>query len=167
MAYIHLQEESPGIDPRKALEFLKQQPRIEFNELNEVFTYVVRGPCFAGMAADKQPELTFSNVPALRTYIRTNSTPLQGVPIKTLREALPAGGPISIAALEELETKGDLLIMRGLGGAEFKDVPLPALGQKNAFGVGITEGRNDRWKTAWWDDLKERGRTGKRLTQGE
>jgi hypothetical protein len=48
MAFIHLQEESPGIDPRKALEFLKQQPRIEFNELNEVFTYVVRGPCFAG-----------------------------------------------------------------------------------------------------------------------
>jgi transcription initiation factor TFIIE subunit beta len=106
-------------------------------------------------------------VPALRTYIRTNSTPLQGVVVKTLREALPAGGPISIAALEELEAKGDLMIMRGLGGTEFKDVPLPALGLKNAFGVGITEGRNDRWKTVWWDDLKERGRTGKRLTQGE
>jgi transcription initiation factor TFIIE subunit beta len=69
--------------------------------------------------------------------------------------------------LEELETKGDLMIMRGLTGQEFKDVPLPALGQKNAFGVGITEGRNERWKTVWWDDLKERGRAGKRLTQGE
>jgi hypothetical protein len=43
-AYIHLQEDSPLVDPRKALEFLKQQPRIEFNELNEVFTYVVSCP---------------------------------------------------------------------------------------------------------------------------
>jgi len=106
-------------------------------------------------------------VPALRTYIRTNSRPLQGVPVKTLKEALPAGGPISITALEELEAKGDLMIMRGLTGQEFKDVALPALGQKNAFGVGITEGRNERWKTVWWDDLKERGRAGKRQPQGE
>ena len=59
------------------------------------------------------------------------------------------------------------MIMRGLTGQEFKDVPLPPLGQKNAFGLGITEGRNERWKTVWWDDLKERGRTGKRLDQGE
>jgi transcription initiation factor TFIIE subunit beta len=106
-------------------------------------------------------------VPALRTYIRTNSTPLQGVPVKILKEALPAGGPISITALEELEAKGDLMIMRGLTGQEFKDVALPALGQKNAFGIGITEGRNERWKTVWWDDLKERGRAGKRQPQGE
>jgi transcription initiation factor TFIIE subunit beta len=111
--------------------------------------------------------LTFTNVPALRTYIRTNSTPLQGVPVKILKEALPAGGPISITALEELEAKGDLMIMRGLTGQEFKDVALPALGQKNAFGIGITEGRNERWKTVWWDDLKERGRAGKRQPQGE
>lgn len=59
------------------------------------------------------------------------------------------------------------MIMRGLTGQEFKDVALPALGQKNAFGVGITEGRNERWKTVWWDDLKERGRAGKRQPQGE
>jgi hypothetical protein len=41
-AYIHIQEASPLVDARKVLEFLKQQPRIEFNPLNEVFTYVVR-----------------------------------------------------------------------------------------------------------------------------
>lgn len=87
--------------------------------------------------------------------------------VKVLREALPYGGPISLNALDELEQKGDLMIMRGLTGQEFKDVPLPHLGMKNAFGVGITEGKNERWKTVWWDDLKERGRTGKRLDQGK
>jgi transcription initiation factor TFIIE subunit beta len=111
--------------------------------------------------------LTFTNIAALRTYIRTNSTPLTGVDVKVLKEALPAGGPISMSAIEELEAKGDLMIMRGLTGQEFKDVALPALGQKNAFGVGITEGRHERWKTVWWDDLKERGRAGKRQSQGE
>jgi len=40
-AYIHIQEASPMVDASKVLEFLKQQPRIEFNQLNEVFTYVV------------------------------------------------------------------------------------------------------------------------------
>lgn len=40
-AYIHTQEASPLVDVVKALEFLKQQPRVEFNQLNEVFTYVV------------------------------------------------------------------------------------------------------------------------------
>lgn len=40
-AYIHIQEASPLVDARKVLEFLKLQPRIEFNQLNEVFTYVV------------------------------------------------------------------------------------------------------------------------------
>ena len=89
------------------------------------------------------------------------------MPVKVLREALPPGGPISMQALEELEQKGDLMIMRGLTGQEFKDVPLPPLGKKNAFGLGITEGRNERWKTVWWDELKERGRTGKRLDLGE
>lgn len=29
------------VDVVKALEFLKQQPRVDFNQLNEVFTYVV------------------------------------------------------------------------------------------------------------------------------
>jgi hypothetical protein len=40
-AYIRVQEASPLVDVRKVLEFLKQQPRIEFNQINEVFTYVV------------------------------------------------------------------------------------------------------------------------------
>jgi len=40
-AYIHIQEASPMVDASKVLEFLKQQPRIEYNQLNEVFTYVV------------------------------------------------------------------------------------------------------------------------------
>jgi len=41
-AYIHTQEASPLVDASKVLQILKQQPRIEFNQINEVFTYVVR-----------------------------------------------------------------------------------------------------------------------------
>jgi hypothetical protein len=40
-AYIHIQEASPLVDASKVLQILKQQPRITFNQLNEVFTYVV------------------------------------------------------------------------------------------------------------------------------
>lgn len=40
-AYIHITDASPSIDGAKALEFLKQQKNIAFNQLNEVFTYVV------------------------------------------------------------------------------------------------------------------------------
>jgi len=40
-AYIHIQEASPLVDASKVLQILKQQPRIEFNQINEVFTYVV------------------------------------------------------------------------------------------------------------------------------
>lgn len=57
--------------------------------------------------------------------------------------------------------------MRALTGAEFKDVPLPKLGRKNVHGVKITEGRNDRWKAVWWDEIRERGRSGKRVDDGE
>jgi hypothetical protein len=38
-AYIHIQEASPLVDASKVLQILK--PRIEFNQINEVFTYVV------------------------------------------------------------------------------------------------------------------------------
>lgn len=40
-AFIHIQDASPHVDVRKALEFLKAQKNIEFNQLNEVFTFVV------------------------------------------------------------------------------------------------------------------------------
>jgi hypothetical protein len=40
-AYIHIQEASPLVDASKVLQILKQQPRIEFNQINEVFTFVV------------------------------------------------------------------------------------------------------------------------------
>lgn len=40
-AYIHIQDANPSVDVKKALEFLKQQKNVEFNPLNEVFTFVV------------------------------------------------------------------------------------------------------------------------------
>jgi hypothetical protein len=80
---------------------------------------------------------------------------------------LSAPGPPSLASLEALERTGEILIMRALTGQEFKDVPLPKLGRQNVNGLKITEGRSDRWRVVWWDDVKERGRAGKRLDDGE
>lgn len=41
-AYFHVQESSPSLDPRDVVELLKVQERVEFNAVNEVFTYIVR-----------------------------------------------------------------------------------------------------------------------------
>jgi hypothetical protein len=40
-AFYHIEEVSPGTDPNLVLEILKAQERVEYNESNQVFTYVV------------------------------------------------------------------------------------------------------------------------------
>jgi len=221
-AYFHVQVSSPSHDAREVLELLKAQERVVFNEVNEVFTYIVSRPTLLTMRCTPhanlkpfifhnpffqltvyhlaplppplpplvtprssisspypspfplppsppcggvQPDLTISTEPQLRTFIRSNSTPLSGIPVKTLREAMP---PASISMLEDLERRGDVLIMRALTG-NFRDAPLPKLGRENGLGLRINDGAssgNGRWKTVWWDEVRERGRAGKRVDDG-
>jgi transcription initiation factor TFIIE subunit beta len=109
----------------------------------------------------------------VRNYIRVHSTSTKGVSIKGLRDAMPPHGNTFI---ENLEEKGDIMIMRNLTGIlspsilrigqEFKEVPLPQLGRPNALGKKITDGGPSRWKSIWWDEIKERGRAGKRVDDG-
>jgi hypothetical protein len=74
--------------------------------------------------------------------------------------------PECVAALEELEAKGEVQIMRSLNQGLYKDLPLPPLGRKNANKVGLMEGGEKRWKMVFWDDVTERGRGGKRVDDG-
>ena len=77
--------------------------------------------------------------------------------------------PASLGMLEDLEKRGDLLIMRALTGT-FKDLPLPKLGRENGMGLRINDSGssgNARWKSVWWDEVRERGRAGKRVDDGE
>lgn len=73
--------------------------------------------------------------------------------------------PNGIEPLKDLEARGDILIMRGLTGA-WKDIPLPRLGRKNVNGQEVMEGGSGRWKTVFWDHLREAGRAGKRVDDG-
>ncbi|ADV24471.1 transcription initiation factor TFIIE subunit beta [Cryptococcus gattii E566] len=143
-AFFWIQDTSPGSDPTEALEIFKTLERVEFNKINRVFTYI--------------PELTLTTTNEIRNHIRIHSTPTSGIPIKTLREAMPNG----IEPLKDLEARGDILIMRGLTGA-WKDIPLPRLGRKNVNGQEVMEGGSGRWKTVFWDHLREAGRAGKRV----
>ncbi|OCF44547.1 transcription initiation factor TFIIE subunit beta [Kwoniella heveanensis CBS 569] len=145
-AYFRVQETSPGLDANAALELLKGMDRVEFREVNEVFMYI--------------PELTLNNITEIRSHIRVHSTQTSGVPVRTLREAMPGG----VGPLAELEQKGDILIMRALTGP-FKDIPLPRLGRKNINGLKINEGGNARWKTVFWDHEKEKGLAGKKVDE--
>ena len=70
--------------------------------------------------------------------------------------------------IEDLEKRGEVLVMRGLAGT-FKDAPLPKLGKTNVHGLKIndqTGAPGQRFRTVWWDDLKERGRAEKRVDDG-
>ncbi|WWC72290.1 uncharacterized protein I206_106252 [Kwoniella pini CBS 10737] len=143
-AYFRVQETSPGLDAAEALELLKSMDKVEYKEVNDVFMYI--------------PDLTLNSISEIRSHIRVHSTPTSGIPVKNLREAMPNG----VAPLGELESKGEILIMRGLTGP-FKDIPLPRLGRKNLNGVGILEGGNSRWKTVFWDHEREKGLAGSRV----
>ncbi|WVQ84252.1 hypothetical protein IAT38_006404 [Cryptococcus sp. DSM 104549] len=133
-----------GAHPSDVLTALKAMDNVKYSDANSVFSYV--------------PPLELNNLQELRNHIRVHSTPTLGIPVKDLREAMPQG----LEQLRELEDKGDILIMRGLTGA-WKDIPLPKLGRKNFNGLGVTEGGQARWKTVFWDHLKEAGKAGKRV----
>jgi transcription initiation factor TFIIE subunit beta len=108
------------------------------------------------------------NIEALRNHIRNNSTPTTGLNFKQLREALPEK---SISMLENLESTGDIIIMRGLGTEAWKNCGLPKLGKASGVnGMKINDngpgGGAARMKSVWWDHVKERGRAGKRVEDG-
>jgi transcription initiation factor TFIIE subunit beta len=71
--------------------------------------------------------------------------------------------------LEELEASEDIIIMRGLGTEAWKMCGLPRLGRASGVnGLKVNEGGGGaRMKSVWWDHVKERGRAGKRVEDGE
>ncbi|GFZ51110.1 hypothetical protein JCM24511_08868 [Saitozyma sp. JCM 24511] len=145
-AFFYIQEACPGMEPGSVLEMLKGLERVRFNEANQVFEYI--------------PELTITSTTQLASHIRLRSTPTVGLPVRPLREAIQ---PPQLANpwLEELETGGSVLIMRTLG--PFRETALPPLGRKNADGLGINDGGPGRMKSVFWDDVREKGRAGKRV----
>lgn len=171
-AFFHVQEKSPGVDPDAVLEMLKKMDRVKFNEVNQVFTYEVRSGCFVFLTpvaptnAPLQPEIVLRTQSDLRSHIRTNTTweKTHGVPYKALRELVPQGLELT-SMIDELEKDGQILILRSLTG-KLKDAPLPELGRENAWGERLNAGGPERWRTIFWDDLKERNRTAPRAEDG-
>lgn len=100
----------------------------------------------------------------LKRHIKTHCRPTQGLTYKSIREAMP--GPELVGYMEELEKEGSVLILRSLTG-KLKDAPLPALGKENAWGDKLNGGGPERWRTVFWDELKERGRAADRVDDGE
>jgi hypothetical protein len=168
-AWFHVEMEHPGHDPERVLAILKGLDKVEFNEINQVFSYVVSLQKVSVKRNDghsRQPDLKFKDEKELRNYIRTHATTLKPIYIKDIREALPPNG---MAMLEALERMGEIMIMKALSGS-FKEIALPPLGEKNTQGLGINDlgsSGYQRYKSLWWDDTRERGRAGKRLSQGE
>lgn len=166
-AWFHVENEHPGHDVGQVLNILKRLEKIEFNEVNNVFSYIVsRFPTINVEIAQLQPDLTLRNATEIRNHIRTHSSTTNGLLVKDIREALPPNG---IGMVEEMELKGEILIMKALTG-QFKDLPLPPLGMPNVHGLKINDQGGPgalRFKMVFWDDMNERGRTGKRVDQGE
>lgn len=86
------------------------------------------------------------------------------MPYKAMRELVPQGVELT-PLVEELERDGQILILRSLTG-RLKDAPLPELGRENGFGERLNAGGPERWRTIFWDDLKERNRTAPRAEDG-
>lgn len=148
-AYLHIEDKSPGVDAALVLDMLKKQDRVKFNETNRVFTY--------------EPEIVLKNQADLRTHIRTHSQPTKGLLYKEIREAMPV--PELTGYLEDLEREGHVMILRSLTG-KLKDAPVPSLGRSNAWGDKLNGGGPERWKTVFWDELRERGRAADRVDDG-
>lgn len=116
------------------------------------------------LPADDQPEIVLRSLADLKRHIKTHCRPTQGLTYKSIREAMP--GPELVAYMEELEKDGSILILRSLTG-KLKDAPLPALGKENAWGDKLNGGGPERWRTVFWDELKERGRAADRVDDGQ
>lgn len=115
------------------------------------------------LPANDQPEIVLRSLADLKRHIKTHCRPTQGLTYKSIREAMP--GPELVAYMEELEKDGSILILRSLTG-KLKDAPLPALGKENAWGDKLNGGGPERWRTVFWDELKERGRAADRVDDG-
>jgi transcription initiation factor TFIIE subunit beta len=82
---------------------------------------------------------------------------------KELRELMP--GPDLPGYTEELEKDGSIMILRSLTG-RLKDAPLPPLGRENAWGEKLNAGGPERWKTIFFDTIRENGRSTARVEDG-
>lgn len=111
-----------------------------------------------------QPEIVLRTQQDLRRHIRLHSRPTQGLTYKSIREAMP--GPELPAFMEELEKDGSVLILRSLTG-KLKDAPLPELGRENAWGEKLNAGGPERWKTVFFDTIRENSRATSRVDDGE
>jgi hypothetical protein len=122
---------------------------------------------------DTQPELQITSPSELLSHVRKScSKPTSYLLVKNLRDAVPA--PHSLPAfLEELENKGDVLVMRSLG--PFIQAELPKLGRKNFQGLGILDpaptGGGTRMKAIYLDsvrvEMNKKGRPVGRVDDGE
>lgn len=75
-------------------------------------------------------------------------------------------GPELPAYMEELEKDGSVLILRSLTG-KLKDAPLPELGRANAWGEKLNAGGPERWRTVFFDTIRENSRATNRVDDGE
>ena len=97
--------------------------------------------------------------------------PTSHVSIKELRELVPPPAT-AMAYLEELEQRGDVLIIRSLG--PFANAELPKLGRKNFQGLGILDqasgGGATRMKAVFLDsvrgEMKKKDRPAMRVEHG-
>lgn len=74
-AYFHVQVSSPSHDAREVLELLKAQERVVFNEVNEVFTYIVSRPTLLTMRCTPHANL--------KPFIFPSHTPSSNSPSTT------------------------------------------------------------------------------------
>ncbi|BEI84506.1 hypothetical protein CcaverHIS002_0411100 [Cutaneotrichosporon cavernicola] len=145
-AFFHVQEHNPGVDVGHVLDLLKKQERVKFNETNQVFMY--------------EPEIVLRTQQDLRRHIRLHSRPTAPLLYKDMKELMP--GTELPQYMDELEKDGSIMILRSLTG-RLKDAPLPPLGRENGFGEKLNAGGPERWKTIFYDSIRENGRATPRV----
>jgi len=75
-AYFHVQVSSPSHDAREVLELLKAQERVVFNEVNEVFTYIVSRPTLLTMRCTPHANLKLSSSTTPSSNSPSTTSPL-------------------------------------------------------------------------------------------
>lgn len=117
--------------------------------------------------AYSQPALTITSQTQLLTHIRLHTTPRQSLNVRdpTIKEATK-DQPL-VEWLVDLEKTGEVLLARAIG--PFAHSDLPKLGRKNGLGLGISdlEKGASRIRGVFWDEVRGRGRAGKRVDEGE
>jgi len=69
--------------------------------------------------------------------------------------------------LVDLEKSGEVLLVRSIG--QFAHAEIPQLGRLNGLGMGIMdlEKGGSRVKSVFWDEVRGKGRAGKRVEDGQ